>query len=77
METVLIIVGGFITVGVAINAFFLKGIYSELNDVKLQMVKVISSSDFLKSDLLELEKDHRKLSDVVNSLILQIERLKS
>jgi hypothetical protein len=41
------------------------------------MVKVISSSDFLKTDLLELEKDHRKLSDIVNSLILQIERLKS
>lgn len=55
-EKLLGIVGSFLVLVGSINAFFLKGIYSELGDVKIQIATVIATDAAKEKRLSELEE---------------------
>ena len=42
---VLSIVGAFLVLGLGINAFFLRGIFQDLNDVKVQLAGMTENSE--------------------------------
>jgi len=86
IEVLITIVGAFGIVALSINAFFLKGIYSELNVVKIQIASIISGSDFIKKEIDRIEREsheehllHRKkYHEVANEMMamkIRLERL--
>lgn len=88
IEALITIVGAFGVTALAINAFFLKGIYSELNDVKIQMASMISNADHLHVEIArvnteaqnEIEYLRKKSHGFANQfqiIMLEIERLKN
>ncbi len=76
MEVLVSIVGAFGVIALGINAFFLKGIYSELNDVRIQMATMLSNNTFLQTKVQELETRVNQHEAMITSQMLEIERLK-
>jgi peptidoglycan hydrolase CwlO-like protein len=56
-ESTLSIVGAFITFGLTVNGFFLKGIFDDLNDVKLKLAEMIAETVHNKKELDKLEAE--------------------
>jgi hypothetical protein len=61
LYSVLIIVGSFLSVGMLINAFFLKGIYSDLGELKIALAQIVENSKAKIRRIEELEKKTDKL----------------
>jgi len=81
IEIVLSIVGSFGTLALAVNAFFLKGIYTDLNDVKLKMTSIYSDSKHTSHEIERLDKELGRLrkkshedSNLIQVLITKLER---
>ena len=55
IEIILSLVGAFGTVALGINAFFLKGIYSDLGTVKINIARIFERSDAKEEKIKELE----------------------
>lgn len=66
------IVGVFITLGISINAFFLKGIYSELNAVKIQMATILSNAAHTENEMNRMEEHYeaeiQRLRDRIHTI---------
>lgn len=82
-EIILGIVGVIGTVALSINGYFLRGIYKDLNEVKIDLAKMIENSESKEFRIKELEKEHhsmrKKFHDVNNkiaALSLEIEKVK-
>ena len=86
IEVLVSIVGAFGVVALSINAFFLKGIYSELNIVKIQIASIISGSDFIRKEIERVEREsqnehlmhrkkHHEIANEIMSIKLKIQRL--
>jgi hypothetical protein len=58
LYSVLVIVGSFLSVGMLLNAFFLKGIYSDLGDLKIAVAQIMESS---KDKIRRIEELERKM----------------
>lgn len=67
-ESILAIVGSFGTVALAINAFFLKGIYNDLNSVKINIAKIFENSKSKERRISELEANEREIFKRLNEL---------
>jgi hypothetical protein len=58
LYSVLIIVGSFLSIGMLVNAFFLKGIYSDLGELKIAVAQIMESS---KDKIRRIEELERKM----------------
>lgn len=72
---ILSIIGALIAIGIAGNAFFLKGIFADLNDVKLNIARIFERSkhndqvvDGLRVRVEEQDKTIQSLRERVHSL---------
>lgn len=73
IETTLIIIGSFGTIALSINAFFLKGIYSDLNDVKIQIAKIFARSEAKEKRITDLEVNQKEMIGRLNRLERKIQ----
>lgn len=74
-ETIILsIVGTFGTIALAINAFFLRGIYLDLGDVKIKLVEISTRSEAKEERLNKIENNEKEIFDRLN--ILEREVLK-
>lgn len=60
---VLSIVGAFGVLALSINAFFLRGIYGDLNTVKIQMARAFERSDAKEKRIEVLELTQKEIID--------------
>ena len=65
---ILIIVGCFLSIGMAINAFFLKGIYDRLGNVEVVQATIIADSAHIKDELDEQKQINKMLFDEINRI---------
>jgi hypothetical protein len=75
MESILSIVGAFMTLMLGVNAFFLKGIFSDLNDVKIKMASIFENANGKERRLSEAELSIKDLYARVREIELEL-RLK-
>ena len=71
---VLSIVGSFLALVGAVNAFFLRGIFQDLNAVKIQMARMFERSDAKEKRISEIEQNQKEIFDRIN--IIEREVLK-
>lgn len=67
-EVMLSVVGSFIGIGLTINAFFLKGILSELSFVKIEIAKLSTRSESKEERLDKLEANEKEIFERLNKL---------
>lgn len=67
-DQALLIVGSILTVVMSINAFFLKGVYSDMQFLKVELAKLITNHDNTKNDAMENSKEIYRLRERVHSL---------
>lgn len=67
METIFLLVGGFGTLALSINAFFLKGIYSDLNAVKVSIAEILVRSKDKERRIAELEDNEKGMVQSLQS----------
>ena len=68
LSIVLTIVGAFGTIAVAINAFFLKGIYSDMNDIKVELSAMVTHSNDKDKRIDDLEENQKELFGRMNAI---------
>lgn len=66
--TILTIVGSFVTTGLAINAFFLRGIFEDLNSVKVTIATALANDKAKQKEIDELKLNQKILFEVQNNL---------
>lgn len=87
IELIITIIGSFGLLALAINAFFLKGIYTELNSVKVEIAGMISNVDHIQAEITRvnnsahaeiayLKNKSHTLANQLQSILLEIDRLK-
>lgn len=68
MEIVLSIVGGFGTMALAINAYFLRGIFQDLNTVKIELARMTERSDSKEKRIEYLEASQKEIFQRLNEV---------
>ena len=66
MEIILSIVGAFGTLALTINAFFLRGIFLDLNAVKIKLVEISTRGEAKEKRIEELERNQKEVFDRLN-----------
>jgi len=61
LEMVISIVGGFLILMLSVNGYFLRGIFKDLNDVKIQLAVSIESSSNKERRITVLESEVRDI----------------
>ena len=61
MEMIVAIVGALITLAMAINAFFLRGIFQDLNDVRIQLATISTRGEGKELRIANLELTQKDL----------------
>lgn len=68
LENVLGIVGTFLTISLSINAFFLRGIFLDLNDVKVRIASIFENSKNKDKRLDKLEDEIKEIKIAIRAL---------
>lgn len=74
MELLLSIVGAFLVMGLGINAFFLRGIFQDLNEVKIKLAQIFVKAAHEEKEREELKANQKEIFERLN--ILEREVLK-
>lgn len=74
LEMIISIVGFFGTLALTINAFFLRGIFQDLNDVKIKLAEMTAFSASKEKRITDLEINEKEIFERLN--ILEREVLK-
>jgi len=74
IEKIIIIIGSFVTIIGSINAFFLKGIYNELNQVKINMVQIATESNAKEYRIQRLESEALKFREELRHIERRIKQ---
>ena len=77
LEILLTIVGFFGTLGLTINAFFLRGIFSDLNEVKIRLAEMMARSEARSEKLLFLEKKSMQHDNAIQELNQRVNLLEA
>lgn len=77
LEILLTIVGFFGTLGLTINAFFLRGIFSDLNEVKIRLAEIMARSEARNEKLLFLEKKSMHHDNAIQELNQRVNLLEA
>ena len=72
LEIIISVVGACVTLGLTINAFFLRGIFLDLNAVKVELAKMFERSTAKELRLENLERNEREIFDRLNILEREI-----
>lgn len=75
IDNLLTIVGTFGTIALGINAYFLKGIYSEVNDVKIKMTEIFVESKHSREEIDLLRDRYHKILNEVQKNSLRIHKI--
>lgn len=76
-EITLGIIGTFGTLALSINAFFLRGIFKDLNAVKITLAEIITGSKDKQKRLEKTEKEIETIREKFHALNNEIHQLKS
>jgi len=68
VEVVLGIVGAFLVVVGSINAFFLKGIFNDLAELKVGFARMIVLDETKEARIKELEDNQKEILEKINNL---------
>lgn len=68
LSLVLSVVGFFGTTALTINAFFLRGIFQDLNAVKIEIAKISVNSDAKETRIRDLEANQKELYNKINDI---------
>ncbi len=68
IELLLTLIGSFISMGLVINAFFLKSILSDINQVKVSLARIEADSIGKEHRITSLENDNKTLEKRMNKL---------
>lgn len=68
IKTELSIVGAFITLALTVNGFFLKGIYSELGSVKVQLATMSAHAEDKSMRIQKIETKQDKFEKRISEL---------
>lgn len=74
LEPILIIVGSFTTIGLAINAFFLKGIYTEITGLKVDIAKSITDTKSIKVHAEKQDEEILKIRGNIHDMRNEISK---
>lgn len=61
MEVILSIIGAFLVLMLAVNGYFLRGIFQDLNAVKIQLAVSIEGSRYKEQRIKDLENDVKEI----------------
>ena len=67
-DIVILVVGGFVTLALGINAFFLRGIFKDLGDVKINIAKIFERSKAKEKRIVDNEEDIKEIFKRLNKL---------
>jgi ribosomal protein S2 len=73
---VLAVVGAFGTLALGINGYFLRGIFSDLNQVRIDLATVISDSNAKTERITKLEHSELELYRRLNKLEIKLEGIR-
>jgi len=76
-EELLTITGAMLTLMLAVNAFFLRGIYQDLNDVRIQIATIFENSNNKETRLIAVEKEVAALREKFHDVNTELHQLKS
>lgn len=68
LYTVLIIVGSFLSVGMLINGFFLKGIYDRLGNVEIGQAEIMNENKNFQRFIDEQKEINKDLYDKIDKI---------
>ena len=68
IEVVLSIIGGFGTLGLTVNAFFLRGIFIDLNTVKVRLAEMSARSESKELRIANLETSDKEIFERLNRI---------
>ena len=71
-EAIISIVGTFLVAALGVNAFFLRGIYADLNDVKINMAIIITNSKSKEKRLNDLEENQKEIFHRIREMEKQV-----
>jgi len=72
ISLVLSIVGVFLVFGLGINGFFLRGIFKDLNDVKVKLAEMSARSEGKEERIKNLESNQKEIFERMNILEREI-----
>lgn len=68
LDILLTIFGCFVTVGLSINAYFLRGILQDLNEVKIKLAIINTQAESKEVRIFNSERDIRDIYERLNSI---------
>ena len=77
VELLLVVLGSFLSVILAINGFLLRSIHADLGDVKVQMATIFTSSGSREVRLTNVEIELFKLRENFHAINTELHHLKS
>ena len=70
-EVLLIIVGSFVTVIGSINAFFIKGLIKAIDEVRIDLVRIVTEHGNTTEDIREIKLEIAKIKTHIHTIELQ------
>ena len=68
IAVILTVVGVLITLALGVNAFFLKGIFADLNAVKIQLAEIAARGEAKEDRIKKLEGNEKDIFERLNKL---------
>ena len=71
-DTLLSIIGAFLVLALGINGFFLRGIFRDLNNLRVDLAKMYERAKAKEKRIQELEDNEKDLFERINKLEKEI-----
>ncbi len=55
MQFILSLIGTAVTVAMCVNAFFLRGIFQDLNSLRVELARIVANSDIRKEQMVKMD----------------------
>lgn len=68
LELVLSIVGSFLVLGLGVNGYFLRGIFQDMNDIKIALARMSAQEEEKERRIENLEANQKEMFARINAL---------